>query len=285
MKLPPSYIAKNYETDIYKLWESSDVFVAKPKSNQPHYSISMPPPNETGTLHIGHALFITLQDILARHARQLNKDVLWLPGTDHAAIATNAIIEKQLEEEATNKHQIGRDEFLKRTKKFVGNSREIIFSQLRSLGASCDWSRARYTLDESLNRCVNETFTKMYNDGLIYRGYRIVNWDPLLETNVADDEVEHKEEKGNFYYLKYGPFTIGTARPETKFGDKYVVMHPNDKRYKKYKHGQKFTAEWINGPVNATVIKDKAVDPKFGTGVMTITPWHDHTDFEIAERH
>ena len=285
MKLPSAYEPGKYEADIYSLWEQGRVFTANAHSPKEHFSISMPPPNETGTLHVGHALFITLQDILARHARQQNKDVLWLPGTDHAALATNAIIEKQLAEQGTDKHQIGREEFLKRTKAFVGDSRNTINSQIRAMGASVDWSRKRYTLDPMLNRCVNEVFVKMYNDGLIYRGHRIVNWDPNLETTVSDDEVVHKQEKAPFYTLQYGPFQIGTARPETKFGDKYVVMHPDDKRYAQYKHGDTFEAEWINGPVRATVIKDKAVDPEFGTGVMTITPWHDHTDFDIAERH
>lgn len=285
MKLPKTYEAGEYEADIYALWEKSGVFTADPQSSKEHFSIAMPPPNETGTLHIGHALFITLQDIIARHARQQGKDVLWLPGTDHAALAVNAIVEKQLADQGTDKHQIGRDEFMKRTREFVGNSRETINAQIRAMGASADWSRARYTLDDSLSRCVNETFVKMYKDGLIYRGHRIVNWDPQLETNVSDDEVEHKEEQGKFYTFKYGPFEIGTARPETKFGDKYVVMHPNDKRYAKYKHGDTFETEWINGPIKATIIKDEAADPKFGTGVMTITPWHSLLDFEIAERH
>jgi valyl-tRNA synthetase len=285
MKLPKVYEPEEYESDIYALWEKSKIFVANPKSSKEHFSISMPPPNETGTLHIGHALFLTLQDIMSRHARQQGKDVLWLPGTDHAALAVNALMEKQLAEEGTNKHELGRDEFLERTRAFVGNSRDTINTQIRAMGASVDWTRARYTLDDALNRCVNEVFVKMYKDGLIYRGNRIVNWDPQSETNVSDDEVAYKEEQGKFYTFQYGPFQISTARPETKFGDKYVVMHPNDKRYAKYKHGDTFEAEWINGPVTATVIKDKAVDPKFGTGVMTITPWHDHTDFEIAERH
>jgi len=285
MKLPKVYEPGQYENDIYALWEKSRVFAADPRSNKERFSISMPPPNETGTLHLGHALFVTLQDIMARHARQQGKDVLWLPGTDHAAIATNAIIEKQLAEEGTNKHEVGREAFLERTREFVGNSRDTITTQIRAMGASVDWTRQRYTLDETLSRCVNEVFVKMYHDGLIYRGHRIVNWDPDLETNVSDDEVDHKEEQGEFYTFQYGPFQIGTARPETKFGDKYVVMHPDDKRYAKYKHGDTFEAEWINGTVTATVIKDEAVDPKFGTGVMTITPWHDHTDFEIAERH
>jgi valyl-tRNA synthetase len=285
MKLPKVYEAGKYENDIYALWDKSKIFTADPHSSKEHFSISMPPPNETGTLHIGHALFVTLQDILARHARQQGKDVLWLPGTDHAALSVNAIIEKQLAEEGTTKHQIGREEFLERTKVFVGNSRENINSQIRAMGASVDWSRARYTLDDALNRCVNEVFVKMYNDGLIYRGHRIVHWDPNLETNVSDDELVHREEQGKFYTFQYGPFQIGTARPETKFGDKYVVMHPDDKRYAQYKHGDTFEAEWINGKIKATIVKDESVDPKFGTGVMTITPWHSQVDFEIAERH
>ncbi len=285
MKLAKVYEPGQYEANIYDLWEKSGAFVADPKSRKEHFSISMPPPNETGTLSLGHALFLTLQDIMTRHARQRGKDVLWLPGTDHAAMAVNAIIEKQLADEGTDKHTVGREAFLERTRQFVGGSRDTMIEQMRAMGASADWTRLRYTLDETLNRCVNETFVKMYNDGLIYRGHRIVNWDPNLETNVSDDEVIYQEEKGKFYTLQYGPFQIGTARPETKFGDKYVVMHPDDKRYAKYRHGETFETEWINGPVTATVIKDTAVNPDFGTGVMTITPWHDHTDFEIAQRH
>lgn len=284
MKLTKAYSPSDHEDKIYALWEKQGAFKADPTSDKPRFSISMPPPNETGTLSLGHAMY-TLQDIMVRHARQQGKDALWLPGTDHAALAVNAIIEKKLADEGTNKHEIGREEFLDRTKAFVGDSRETMLKQMRAMGFSADWSRLRYTLDDSLNRMVNETFVKMYQKGLIYRGHRIVNWDPVLETNVSDDELEHAEEKGAFYTFQYGPFQIGTARPETKFGDKYVVMHPKDKRYQQYKHGDTFEAEWINGPITATVIKDEAIDMDFGTGVMTITPWHDHTDFDIAERH
>jgi valyl-tRNA synthetase len=285
MSLPSVYEPGKYESDIYSLWEKGRVFKADPASPSPHFSIAMPPPNETGTLHLGSALFLVLQDILARHNRQTGHDVLWLPGTDHAALATNAIVEKQLAEQGTDRHQLGREAFIGKVKQFSSQNRGTMLAQMRAMGASADWSRLRYTLDEALNRCVNEVFVKMYDDGLIYRGSRIINWDPNLETTVSDDEVAHKEEQGAFYTLQYGPFQIGTARPETKFGDKYVVMHPDDERYKQYKHGDTFEAEWINGPVKATVIKDEAVDMGFGTGVMTITPWHDHTDFEIAERH
>lgn len=285
MNLPKVYEPKEYESNIYEMWEQSGAFIANPESNKGRFSIAMPPPNETGTLSLGHALFLTLQDIMARYNRLQGKDVLWLPGTDHAALAVNAIIEKKLADEGTNKHQIGREAFLERTREFVAGSRSTMLSQMRAMGASCDWSRQRYTLDPSLSRAVNETFVRMYNDGLIYRGHRIVNWDPNLETNVSDDEVEYSEEKGKFYTFKYGPFEIGTARPETKFGDKYVVMHPDDERYKDYRHGDTLEVEWINGTLTATIIKDEAVDPSFGTGVMTITPWHSHVDFELAEKH
>lgn len=284
MKLPKTYNSGDHESTIYKLWQESGLFVADPKSQKDHYYIPMPPPNETGTLHIGHALGLTIQDILARHARLKNMDVLWLPGTDHAAIATNAVVERILAEEGTSKHKIGRQEFIRRTKEYVGNSRNTINHQIKTMGASVDWTRARYTLDESLSRCVNEVFVKMYNDGLIYRGYRIVNWDPKLETNVSDDEVEYIEEKGQLFTFKYGPFNISTARPETKFLDKYVVIHPDDKRYSQYKDGDQFEVDWINGKILATVIKDQVADPKFGTGVMTITPAHSQVDFELAER-
>ena len=285
MKLSPQYNPQEFESDIYALWEGSGAFFADPTADKPRFTISMPPPNETGTLSLGHALFLTLQDIMIRQARGAGKDALWLPGTDHAALPVNAKIEELLASEGLTKHDVGREEFLRRTREFVGNSRQTMLGQMRAMGASADWSRLRYTLDDALNRMVNETFTKMYEKGVIYRGHRIVNWDPKLETNVSDDEMLHVEESTTFYTFQYGPFQIATARPETKFGDKYVVMHPDDERYAQYAHGDTFETEWINGPITATVIKDEAIDMSFGTGVMTITPWHDHTDFEIAERH
>lgn len=285
MKLPKAYQPNDYESDIYLLWEKSGAFQADVNSPRPPFSISMPPPNETGTLSLGHALFLTLQDIMIRHARQQGKDALWLPGTDHAALAVNSIIEKQLAQEGLSKHDIGRDAFLDKTKTFVKQSRGTMIKQMRAMGTSADWSRQRYTLEPTLSRCVNETFIKMYESGLIYRGHRIVNWDPQTETTVSDDELEYEEEKGSFYTFQYGPFKIATARPETKFGDKYVVVHPDDERYNNFKHGDTFEAEWINGKVTATVIKDEAIDMEMGTGAMTITPWHDQTDFDIAERH
>jgi len=283
MNLPKTYQAKDYEADIYELWEDSGAFVPSDKGEA--FSIVLPPPNATGKLHVGHAAMLAIEDTIVRHQRMLGKSTLWVPGTDHAAIATNAIMERALAKAGKTKHDVGREKFLKETQAYIANSQESIRSQIRAMGASVDWNRERYTMEESMDRIVGEVFIKMFNDDLIYRGDRIVNWDSTLQTTVSDDELEHEEEVTTFYTFKYGPFEIGTARPETKFGDKYVVVHPDDKRYKDYKHGQEFEAEWINGKIKAKVIKDEAIDMKFGTGAMTITPWHDPTDFEIAERH
>lgn len=283
MKLPKTYNASSYENDIYKLWEESGAF--QPIGHGKPFSIVLPPPNATGKLHVGHTAMLAIEDSIVRYMRMQGRDVVWIPGTDHAAIATNAVMEKQLAKEGTNKHLIGREAFLNRLHEFVDGSQDNIRGQIRAMGASVDWTRERYTMEPAMNRIVGETFINMFKDGLIYRGHRIVNWDGVLQTTVSDDELDHKEEKTTLYTFKYGPFNIATARPETKFGDKYVVMHPDDKRYAKYKHGDTFEAEWINGSVTATVIKDEVIDQSFGTGVMTITPWHDQTDFEIAEKY
>lgn len=286
--LPKAYNPADVEDRIYQMWEESGAF--KPEACDPKgepFTISMPPPNATGQLHLGHAVMLALEDIFIRFQRMRGKRALWVPGTDHAAIATENVVIKQLQAKGVKdpRKELGREKLIAEIAAFVEESRGTIRSQVRKMGSSCDWSRERYTFEPALNRCVNEVFRKMYDDGLIYRGHRIVNWDPKLQTTVSDDEVEYVEETAPFYTFQYGPFQIATARPETKFGDKYVVMHPDDERYVQYKHGDTFEAEWINGPVRATVIKDTAIDPLFGTGVMTITPWHDHTDFEIAQRH
>lgn len=286
--LEKAYDPKGTEDRIYKMWEESGAFKANAKSDKEPFTISMPPPNATGQLHLGHAVMLALEDIFIRTARMQGKEALWVPGTDHAAIATESVVIKKIQKEEKMKDPratLGREKMLTRIAEFVEESRGTIRGQVRKMGSSCDWSRERYTMEPTLNRCVNEVFVNMYKDGLIYRGHRIVNWDPKLQTTISDDELEYEERTEPFYTFQYGPFQISTSRPETKFGDKYVVMHPDDKRYAKYKHGDQFEAEWINGPVKATVIKDKAVDPEFGTGVMTITPWHDAIDFEIAERH
>ncbi len=287
------YDYQNLEDKTYDKWEKSgyfnpDVCVKKgiAKKNAKKFSIVLPPPNVTGNLHVGHAAMLAIEDIMVRYARMRGLKTLWLPGTDHAAIATQSKVEGIIyKKEGKTRYDLGREEFLKRVEKFAKESHDTIVRQMKKMGSSVDWSREAYTLDEKRSLAVRTAFKKMYDEGLIYKGSRIVNWDPKMQTTVSDDELEYIEEKAPFYYLKFGPFTIGTARPETKFGDKYVVMHPDDPRYKKYKDGESMQIEWINGPITATVIKDKAVDMGFGTGVMTITPWHDATDFEIAERH
>lgn len=252
----------------------------------PHFSIILPPPNVTGTLHLGHGLMATLSDISIRFERMRGKRTLWIPGTDHAAIATQSKVEKEIsKKEGKSRYDLGREELLRRVEEYAQASHDTIVTQTKRMGTSLDWSREAYTLDDARNLAVRTVFKKMYDDGLIYQGSRIVNWDPKGQTTIADDEIVHKEETSKFYYFKYGPFTIGTARPETKFGDKYVVMHPEDARYKQYEHGQKITVEWINGPIEATILKDETIDMEFGTGVMTITPWHSGVDFQLAEKY
>ncbi|MDO8620631.1 MAG: valine--tRNA ligase [bacterium] len=296
------YNPSETEGRIYKLWEESGFFnpdnlPAKrytPVRTDVHpggldarrFSIVMPPPNVTGVLHMGHALMLTLEDSMVRFKRMQGFKTLWLPGTDHAAIATQSRVEKDIyKSEKKSRHDLGREEFLKRVEAFAKQSHDTIISQVKTMGASADWSREAFTLDPKRSLAVRTMFKEMYADGLIYRGHRIVNWDPKGQTTISDDEIVYQEEKTVLYYMKYGPFTIATSRPETKFGDKHVCMHPKDERYRDYKDGQKIDLEWINGPITATVIKDEAIDMEFGSGVMTITPWHDRADFEIAERH
>ena len=292
-EIPKHYTPEETERAIYDLWERSGFFnpdVCVEKGATPHdaerFSIVLPPPNVTGTLHMGHAAMLAIEDILVRYARMSRKKTLWIPGTDSAAIATQSKVENLIyKKEKKTRYDLGREELLRRVAAFAEESKTTILTQIRAMGASLDWTRYAYTLDEKRSRSVTTAFVRMYEMGLIYRGDRIVNWDPQMQTTVSDDEIEWKEETKSFYYLKYGPFTIGTARPETKFGDKYVVIHPDDPRYAKYKEGEQIDLEWINGPITATIVKDAAIDREFGTGVMTITPWHDATDFDIAERH
>jgi valyl-tRNA synthetase len=285
--LDKAYDPQGTEDRIYKMWEESGAFTADANSDKEPFTISMPPPNATGQLHLGHAVMLALEDIFIRYARMQGKEALWVPGTDHAAIATENVVIKKLQKEGMKdpREEMGREKLVDAIKEFVAGSQDTIRGQVRKMGSSCDWTRERYTMDAALNRCVNEVFCKMFADDLIYRGHRTVNWDPKLQTNVSDDEVDHEDRTDPFFTFQYGPFEIGTVRPETKFGDKYVVMHPDDERYSQYKHGDTFECEWINGPIVATIIKDKAADPEMGTGVMTITPWHSGVDFEIAERH
>ncbi len=284
MILEKAYQAKKYEDKIYRAWEKSGLFSPKIIKGKKPFTIMMPPPNATGTLHLGHAVMLALEDIMIRYHRMKGEPSLWIPGTDHASIATQNKVEKLIAEEGLTRHKLGREKFLKRVEQFVKGSQNTIRRQIRKMGSSCDWTRERYTLEPMLSKAVREVFVRMYHDGLIYRGHRIVNWCPRCASTLADDEVNYKEEKTKFYYFRYGPFVIGTARPETKFADKIIVVHPDDERYKKY-IGKSMTVPWIEGTVEAKILADKSVDPKFGTGAMTITPAHDFNDFEIAKRH
>ena len=291
-KFTKPYDPSTTEDSIYALWEKSgffnpDICIEKGVTD-PHatpYCIIMPPPNANGSLHAGHALFVTLEDIMIRFARMRGKRALWLPGADHAGFETQVVYEKKLEKEGRSRFDMNPRELYDEIMEFTLANKSFMENQLRQLGASCDWSRLLFTLDQRVVDTVYDTFRKLDDDDLLYRGARIVNWCPKHQTSFSNLETVHEERTDKFYYLQYGPFVIGTARPETKFGDKYVVMHPDDKRYSDYKHGQKVELEWINGPITATVIKDKAGDPEIGSGVMTITPWHSVVDFEIAKRH
>jgi len=281
------YDPKAAEASIYKEWEDSGYFNPDnlPGERTEAFTIIMPPPNANGSLHAGHALFVTLEDIMTRFARMQGKKALWLPGADHAGFETQVVYEKKLEKEGRSRFEMAPEDLHREIMDFTLGSKSFMEGQLRQLGASCDWSREMFTLDERVIKTVYDTFFKLNEDGLLYRGSRIVNWCPKHQTSLSNLETERETRTDKFYYLKYGPFVIATARPETKFGDKYVVMHPDDARYAQYKDGETFELEWINGPITATVIKDEAIDMELGTGVMTITPWHDQADFDIAQRH
>lgn len=279
------------EDKIYKIWEDSGFFNPDnlPGERTEPFTIMMPPPNVTGVLHMGHALGITIQDILIRYHRMNGKKTLWLPGTDHAAIATQSKVEGEIKKkENLSRHDLGRDELLKRVNEFAQNSHDTIVSQVRKFGASCDWSREAFTLDEKRNFAVNTVFKKMYEDGLIYRGYRVVNWDPKGQTTISDDEIVYEERDATLYTFKYSkdfPISISTTRPETKVGDVAVAVHPEDERYQKY-IGQEFKdIDFCGAKINIKVIADESVEKEFGTGALGVTPAHSMIDAEIAERH
>lgn len=291
-KLLSPYSPEITEKAVYAIEEQSGLFspekcvtegIVAPDAKP--YTIIMPPPNANGRLHAGHGLTIALQDIFIRFARMQGKRALWVPGADHAGFETQIVYERKLEKEGRSRFDIAPADLYKEIYDFTIENKAHMEADVRRIGASCDWSRERFTLDPEVISATQNTFRKMYNDGLVYRGKRIVNWCAKHQTSLSEVETEFIEQKDPFYYLKYGPFTIATARPETKFGDKYVVMHPDDARYKEYSHGQTIELEWINGPIKATIVKDSAIDMEFGTGVMTITPWHDNVDFDIATRH
>lgn len=286
-EIAKTYVASEWEDKLYKLWEESGYFNPDnlPGDRPQTFCTIMPPPNANGRLHVGHGLDMTLKDLATRYKRMSGFKTLWVPGADHAGFETQIVYEKKLEQEGKTRFDMEPQELYDNILKFTLENKRFMEDDVRKMGASCDWSREKFTLDVDVVSQVQKTFKKMFDDGLVYRGLRIVNWCSKHQTSLSEVETEFKEQNDPFYYFQYGPFVIGTARPETKFGDKYVVMHPDDNRYKEYQHGQTIELEWINGPTTATIIKDEAIDMEFGTGVMTITPWHDPIDFDIAQRH
>ena len=286
-ELGKTYSPTEIEDKWYKIWEEKGYFNAQHNSEKPGYSIAIPPPNVTGILHMGHMLNNAIQDAIIRYKRMSGFETLWIPGMDHAGIATQNKVERMLKEEGTSKEEIGYDEFLRRTWEWKEKHGGLITKQLRKLGVSLDWDRERFTMDEGLSRAVKEVFIKLYNDGLIYRGEYIVNWCPHDKTALADDEVNHIDKKGKIWEIKYrikdtdDYVIIATTRPETMLGDTGVAVNPNDDRYK-HLIGKKVILPLMNREI--PVVADEYVDMEFGTGVVKMTPSHDPNDFEVAKR-
>ena len=279
------YIHNQVENKIYNYWEKKNLF--KPKKNKKHFSIVIPPPNVTGSLHMGHALNNTIQDLLTRFHRMNNYETLWQPGTDHAGIATQALVERKLEKENINKQDLGREEFINKVWEWKKEYGDIIINQLKKLGCSCDWSRNAFTMDENLSKSVIKVFVEMYNKGLIYKSRKLVNWDTVLKTAISDLEVDQREVNSKLYYIKYPIensedfITIATTRPETMLGDSAVAVHPKDKRFKKYL-GKNVILPLSNRKVK--IIADEYADPEQGTGAVKITPAHDFNDYDVGKR-
>jgi valyl-tRNA synthetase len=278
------YDPRKAEARWYQMWVERGCFRADVNAPGEAFCIVIPPPNITGSLHMGHALNMTLQDILVRWKRMEGYNTLWLPGTDHAGIATQWVVEQQLAREGTNRQAYGRERFVERVWRWRAESGGTIVRQLMRLGASCDWSRERFTMDEGLSRAVRRVFVTLYREGFLYRGDYIIHWCPRCMTALSDLEVEYEERDGKLYYIKYGPLTLATVRPETKLGDTALAVHPDDARYRRYV-GQTLTIPSVEGDIAIKVIADAAVDPDFGTGVVKVTPAHDPQDFEIGRRH
>ena len=286
--LDKGYEPHEVEKRWYDFWEKEQLFAAKDESSQKPYSIVIPPPNVTGVLHMGHALNITMQDILCRYRRMHGDNVLWMPGTDHAGIATQNVVEKKLAGDGRDRHQLGRENFIEAVWKWRKEYGSAIINQLKRLGASCDWNRERFTMDEGLSLAVRKVFVQLYNEGLIYRDNYIINWCQRCHTALADLEVEHEEHDGHLYHIKYpstdgsGVIIVATTRPETMLGDTAVAVNPEDERYRNIGYN-----EIILPLMNRTIpiIREKYVDTSFGTGALKITPAHDPNDFEIGRRH
>ncbi|MCL2638797.1 MAG: valine--tRNA ligase [Oscillospiraceae bacterium] len=287
-QLDKTYSPKDFEERIYKNWEESGYFRADEKSDKPPYTIVIPPPNVTGILHMGHALNNTYQDILCRWKRMSGYEVLWLPGTDHASISTEARVVASLKKQGVTKKDLGRDGFLEKTWEWTREYGGAIINQLKKLGSSCDWSRERFTMDEGCSAAVQKVFLKLYADGKAYRGLRIVNWCPECKTSISDDECDHEEKAGHFWHIKYpfadgsGFIQIATTRPETLLGDTAVAVNPDDERY------QSIIGKTVILPLmerEIPIIADEYVEKDFGTGMVKITPAHDPNDFEVGTRH
>jgi len=285
-EIPSAYNPKETEDKIYDLWEKSGAFSPEIKEGVKPFVIDIPPPNVTGSLHMGHALNNTIIDILIRRSRMKGVPTLYLPGTDHAGIATQSVVEKELAKEGNNRQDLGREEFIKRINEHVEKYGHIIIDQLKQLGCSCDWSRKRYTMDKEYAEAVNTAFKHYYDKGWIYQGERVVNWCVKHQTSLSDIEVEHQEQQGKLYFFRYDknfPITIATTRPETKLGDTAVAVNPADERYKKY-IGQSFKVNFAGVKREIKVIAEPSIDLKFGTGVVGVTPAHSLADAEIAEK-
>ena len=278
------------EAEIYKMWEESGYFNPDnlPGERTEPFTIVLPPPNVTGILHMGSALMAVVEDVMIRQARMDGKAALWIPGTDSAAIATQARVEKDIQkQEKKSRHDLGREELLRRIDQFVEENKSTILKQFRAIGSSLDWSRYAYTMDEQRYHAVMEAFLRMYEAGLIYRGNRIVNWDPKGQTTISDDEIVHEERDATLYTFRYWadfPISISTTRPETKVGDTAVAVHPDDERYREYV-GKEFTGEFADTTLTIKVVADEGVEKDFGTGALGVTPAHSHIDWEIADRH
>ena len=286
--LEKNYDSSKVENRWYEFWEQNHLFAPSDDESKPAFSIVMPPPNVTGKLHMGHAMDETMQDILVRYKRLKGFSTLWVPGTDHAGIATQAKVENMLRDQGIMREEIGREAFLEHCWDWKNQYGNTITKQIRKLGASCDWERERFTMDEGCSKAVREAFVSLYEQGLIYQGNYIVNWCPHCQTTISDIEVEHEENQGALYYLNYpledgsGHLTIATTRPETMFGDTAVAVHPEDERFKDY-IGKNVILPIINKAI--PVIADDYVEREFGTGCVKITPSHDVNDFEMGQRH
>jgi len=286
--LEKNYDSSKVENRWYEFWENNHLFAPTDDDTKPSFSIVIPPPNVTGKLHMGHAMDETMQDILVRYKRLKGFNTLWVPGTDHAGIATQAKVENMLREQGIEREEIGREAFIGHCWDWKKQYGDTITKQIRKLGASCDWDRERFTMDEGCSRAVREAFVSLYEEGLIYQGNYIVNWCPHCQTTISDIEVEHEENQGKLYYLNYpledgsGKLTIATTRPETMFGDTAVAVHPEDERFKDF-IGKNVILPIVNKPI--PVIADEYVEREFGTGCVKITPSHDVNDFEMGSRH